>query len=196
MNIKYHIVCAVAAVLLVYYAFVAYMLHYSLDRLVFLHTKAEQTTEIDRYHVTDLNGNEIIVRHYGKGEVLEGTAPALSDAVYSYMKSKWYLHPAVLLPVQKIIKKDYLLTEAIGKLTSTKITIFQGTNDSLMPLDHIEEIVKGRSSVNFIAVNSATHSDAYIKALPLYVETILNMLNQQTPDKSASLDRRDAPGSQ
>lgn len=250
------------------------MLHYSLDQLVFLHTKAERTTEIGRYHVTDLNGNEIIVRNYGKGAngcviffpgqhggirsyektlfdpltergvavfalsypgqdgakgdgnfnnvqelvkkaltkinrsypikdtvfigrslgsmvavlvadqwhprglVLEGTAPALSDAVYSYMKSKWYLHPAVLLPVQKIIKKDYSLTETMGKLTSTKITIFQGTNDSLMPLDQLNGIAKEHSNVSFFAVSSGTHSNTYIKSLPMYIETILNMLNQ------------------
>lgn len=280
MTIKHRIVCAVAALLLVYYVFAAYVLRYSLDRLVFPHTRGEHTSEIDRYRVADLNGNELIVRKYGNGKkgcavffpgqhggigryektlfgplvengvtvfaltypgqdgaagngnfsnvqgliqkaltrinssypikdsvfagrslgsmiavmaagqwhprglVLEGTAPALSDSVCSYMKSKWYLRPAALLPVHMIIKKDYLLTAALRNLTTTKTAIFQGDNDSLTPLEPIKKMIKEHHDVSLFAVSDATHSDAYIKALPLYIETISNMLNQKAPDKT------------
>lgn len=61
-----------------------------------------------------------------RGLVLEGTSSALSDGIYSFMKSKWFLQPAILLPVKEIIKKDYSLSEGLTKLPNTKIAIFQG----------------------------------------------------------------------
>jgi len=63
-----HFILAVAAVLFIYYVLIAGLLHCSLDRFLFLHNTPEQTTELALEHITDRNGNEIIVRYYGKGK--------------------------------------------------------------------------------------------------------------------------------
>jgi surfactin synthase thioesterase subunit len=277
-NKALHWACIVVAVLIIYYALAAYMLRFSLDRMVFLHTKPEHTAETGRYHITDSRGNEVLLRYYGKrgngcvvffpgqhgkiavyekalfapliergitvftisypgqngakgngdfdnvwelvdkalaridedrpvkdmvfigrslgsmaalmaaerwhprGLVLEGAAPSLVEGVRSYMKAKWYLRPATLLPLRRIIKNDYSLIASGEKLEHTNITVFQGTKDSITPLDKIRELIGASSKFRLFAVDGATHNDTYLRVLPFYIKTVLNDLRDMNKE--------------
>ena len=114
-----------------------------------------------------------------RGLVLEGTSPKLSDAIYTYMESLWSLRPTTVLPVSMILKEDYSLKMVLDNLVSTKVIIFQGSADSRTPLLPVKQLIAGRSDTELIEVKGATHANAYMKAMPDYIDKIEGLLNSK-----------------
>ena len=111
-----------------------------------------------------------------KGLVLDGITPSLSQAIHTYMENHWYLRPASVLPIRRILRHDVSLRTALNKLNSTKITIFQGSLDVRTPLLPARRAVAGHPNVKFIEVTGARHSNVYLKARVQYVKGIVTLL--------------------
>jgi hypothetical protein len=115
-----------------------------------------------------------------KGLVLDGIAPSLSDAIYTYMGNHWYLRPARVLPIKHILRRDYVLGTVLDQLASTKVIVFQGSLDKRTPLPLAKQAVAGRANVKFIEVPGASHSNVYLKAFAQYIDSIVTLLNAKS----------------
>ena len=113
-----------------------------------------------------------------KGMVLEGVSPSLSEAIKVRMYSKWYLYPAALLPIGHLMQNDFKLAPKLSQymVASGKVTIFQGEEDIVTPLEQLEPEVAKLHGLKLIEINGAGHSDTYIKARVAYLEEINRLL--------------------
>jgi pimeloyl-ACP methyl ester carboxylesterase len=66
------------------------------------------------------------------GMVLVSAGASLSSVVRTRLKSKWYLAPLTVLPLEVILQNDYALMELL--LPGIPIVIFQGSADSQTPI--------------------------------------------------------------
>ena len=115
-------------------------------------------------------------RAHAAGLVLESTTPRFSTFVRTTLRTRWYLQPLLVLPVQQLLAEDYSLNSAL-KDVHRPVVIFQGTDDEVTPIaDFATESLP--NTVKLISVENATHSNVYALALSQYVETIADMLNQ------------------
>jgi pimeloyl-ACP methyl ester carboxylesterase len=114
-----------------------------------------------------------------KGLVLDGVSPSLSAAIYAHMTTHWYLRPASVLPIAKVLLRDYDLGAALDQLDSTRVIMFQGSLDARTPLLPVRQLVVGRPDMKLIEVDGARHSDTYIKAFPEYLGSIVTLLGSK-----------------
>jgi hypothetical protein len=112
-----------------------------------------------------------------RGVVVDGISPSLADAIYTYMENHWYLRPACVLPIQKILRRHYVLGDALDELGSTKVIVFQGSSDVRTPLSLAKRAVAGRDNVRFVKVAGAAHSNSYLKAFSQYIGSVITLLD-------------------
>ena len=119
-----------------------------------------------------------VKNHSPSGLILEGAAPSLSSAIRSRLASHWYLAPMTILPISKLLAHDFALAEALPRISSTPVVVFQGTEDSETPLSTLRANTR-LLRLLIIAVPGATHSTTYRLVERQIVETSVSMLRQQ-----------------
>ena len=112
------------------------------------------------------------------GLILEGAAPSFSSAIRARLNSRWYLAPLTLLPVSKLIARDYSLAEALPGTLNVPAVVFQGTADIETPLSALRTVgVPGHLRV--VVVTGGEHSTTYLLARDRIIQTTLSMLRGQ-----------------
>lgn len=110
------------------------------------------------------------------GLVLEGAAPLLSAAVRTRLRSQWIFAALAVLPIERLLRHDYSLSDALSGSDSMPVAIFQGTADVQAPLSDLLAMAVLPGKVQIIPVEGGTHSDAYLLGLGLIVATTVHML--------------------
>lgn len=110
------------------------------------------------------------------GLVLEGAAPSLSAAVRTRLRSQWILAALAVLPIERLLRHNYSLSDALKGSASTPVAIFQGAADLQAPLSDLLAMAVSPDKVQIIPVEGGTHSDAYLLGLDLIVATAVHML--------------------
>jgi len=120
------------------------------------------------------------------GLLLESTSPRFSTAIRREFGRRWYLRPMDLLPVGYLVPEDYSLTDAFHDSRVPRTVILQGADDEQTPLTDLTDSGALPPGVVLLPVAHANHSNVFSRALPKYIETILDMLRR--PD-----EREDTP---
>lgn len=117
------------------------------------------------------------------GLILESAASSFSSAVRLRLSARWYLAPLVLLPVSRLLPRDYSLDEALCSTLGVPAVIFQGTADRETPLS-ILQVAGVPSTLRLVVVSGGSHSTTYLLARDQIIETTLSMLRHSAPDNS------------
>lgn len=110
------------------------------------------------------------------GLILVSTAPSLSAAIRTRLGSKWYSAPLVVLPVSRILPRDYSLAEALASLPDVSVDIFQGAEDVQTPLSNLEGVRQYPSRIALTIVPGGTHSTTFSRSLKAQIGSIRRML--------------------
>jgi hypothetical protein len=113
------------------------------------------------------------------GVVLVSAATSLSDAIRSRLAAKWYLSPLRLLPLSRILKRDYTLSE--GLPSHSALAIFQGTADEQAPLAALRESLPPEYRYAIVRVEGGTHATTFALSKETQLSTILRLLSQSEP---------------
>jgi pimeloyl-ACP methyl ester carboxylesterase len=109
-----------------------------------------------------------------KGLLLDGVSPTLIVGIQAALRRRAVTRPWNLLPLSLIVEDDSLIP-VIRSLRSIPIVIFQGTNDRVTPFDDAQKALLDQVNVQFFAVPGATHSDAYLRAQPMYSKKLAEL---------------------
>jgi len=110
------------------------------------------------------------------GLLLESTSPRFSMAIRREFQRRWYLRPMTLLPVERLVPRDYSLGDAFQDSRMPKTIIFQGTADDQTPFGDLTQRDALPPGVALLPVDNANHSNVFSHALSKYLETIFDML--------------------
>jgi hypothetical protein len=113
-----------------------------------------------------------------KGLLLDGVGPTLTSVIKAALRRHIPTWPWTLLPVQSLVKNNFQLLPIIHSLRPTSIVIFQGTEDQVTPFAETQRTVAGQTNVQFFAIQGATHTNAYLLAMPQYSKKLLELLGQ------------------
>lgn len=111
-----------------------------------------------------------------KGIVLDSVAASLSKSIRIKLSSSIFTKPINILPIEMFIGFDILLENALKQLKDVPITIFQGENDSITPLENIELILEHFENVKLYPIAMASHHNTYIVAGSKYIEKIAQLM--------------------
>lgn len=113
------------------------------------------------------------------GIVLDSAAPSLSAAISARIRSRWYLRPLALLPVNTLLSREYSLADGLARSPMVHVVVFQGTADRRTPLLDLERAGLPPSNVRIVAVAQATHANTYWLAQNAYVNAVLAFITGQ-----------------
>jgi acetyl esterase/lipase len=111
-----------------------------------------------------------------KGLLLDGVGSSLTTVIKAALRRHIATWPWSLLPVQSLVKNDFQSLPLIHALRPTPIVIFQGMEDQVTPFAETQSTVLGEDNVQFFAIRGATHSHAYLLAMPQYSKKLLELL--------------------
>jgi hypothetical protein len=112
------------------------------------------------------------------GMVLVSAGASLSSVVRTRLKSKWYLAPLTVLPVEGILQNDYALMESL--LPSNPIVIFQGSADSQTPISGLRHSLGSEARRAIVQVDGGTHSTTFVLSRAAQLSAISRMLRGYT----------------
>lgn len=112
------------------------------------------------------------------GLVLVSTAPSLSAAIRNRLKSRWYLAPLGVLPLSRVLRRDYTLVEALENSHADGTAIFQGTNDEQTPLSDLIDTSHHVEALRVVRVPGGSHSTTFTLAQDAQVVAIHRMLER------------------
>jgi hypothetical protein len=81
-----------------------------------------------------------------------------------------------LLPLSKLLKRDYSLADNLRKSPSTQVVIFQGTQDDQTPIELLQSPDILLAGVRLIGVPGGTHSTTFALSQNAQLSTVLKML--------------------
>lgn len=110
------------------------------------------------------------------GLVLSSTAPSLSSAIRSRLRSNWALAPLGWLPLSELLPHDYTLTEALMRSPDMHVAIFQGTQDAQTPIEHLRTPVARLRNVQLVPVPGGSHSTTFVSSQSAQLVVIRSML--------------------
>lgn len=110
------------------------------------------------------------------GLILVSTAPSLSAAIRTRLRSKWYSAPLAALPLSRLLPRDYSLAEALEAIPEVGVEIFQGTEDAQTPLSDLEGLLPPPPRVRLTKVSGGTHSTTFSRALEAQLASIRRIL--------------------
>jgi alpha-beta hydrolase superfamily lysophospholipase len=113
-----------------------------------------------------------------KGLLLDGVGSTLTIVIKAALRRHIATRPWTLLPVQSLVKNDFQLLRVIQTLRPTPIVIFQGMEDQVTPFAETQSTVVGQDNVQFFAIPGATHTHAYLLAMPQYSKKLLELVGQ------------------
>lgn len=123
------------------------------------------------------------------GVVLDSAAPSLSCAIATRIQSRWYLRPLALLPVRKLLRHDYSLSNALMQSPNVPVVVFQGKADRQTPIRDLQGDILP-PNVRLVPVPRAVHANTYRLALNSYVGTVVDLIRGHS---SMPLSRAGAP---
>jgi len=113
-----------------------------------------------------------------KGLLLDGVPSTLTTGIKAALRRHIATWPWTLLPVRSLVKNDFQLLPIIHSLRPTPIVIFQGVDDQVTPFVDTQSAVLGQDNVQFVAIPGATHTHAYLLAMPQYSKKLLELVGQ------------------
>jgi pimeloyl-ACP methyl ester carboxylesterase len=113
-----------------------------------------------------------------KGLLLDGVPSTLATPIKAALRRHIATWPWTLLPVQSLVPNDFQLLRIIHSLRPTPIVIFQGMEDQVTPFAETQTTAVGQDNVQFFAIPGATHSHAYLLAMPQYSKKLLELVGQ------------------
>jgi pimeloyl-ACP methyl ester carboxylesterase len=115
------------------------------------------------------------------GTVLVSASPALSDAIRRHLAARWYWYPLQLLPISRVLKRDFKLSASLP--VHTVVTIFQGSADDQTPLAALRDDPGTASRAEIVRVEGGTHSTTFALSEEDQRSTILRMLASTQPNE-------------
>lgn len=132
-------------------------------------------------------------QHHPAALLLEGASPSLAAAVRSMLKP-WLGHRlAGLVPVERLLARNYNLQDALGAERRFPVTIIQGTHDLQTPMSDLAEPGALPSGVEIVPVQGADHQGTWQAFVPQYADRIVGALAQGLPEqlRRQALQRED-----
>ena len=120
------------------------------------------------------------------GLVMESASPSLSAGVRGALRERWFLRPLALLPIERIVKHDFSLAEALP--SELHGAIFQGSEDALTPLADFRSDPDEPARLPIIVVAGGTHTDTLQRAKPAMIATMLGMIRGSEEGAAADAD--------
>ena len=122
------------------------------------------------------------------GLVLESASPSLSAGIRGALRERWYLHPLALLPIDRIVKHDFSIAEAIP--SKIRVVVFQGSADTRTPVADFGAQADGPGRLPIVEVAGGTHTDTLLRAKPAMIPAMLAMI-RASDVASAAVDMHD-----
>ena len=108
------------------------------------------------------------------GLVMESASPSLSAGIRGSLRGRWFLRPLALLPIERIVKHDFSLAEALP--SDLHAAVFQGSADARTPLADFRSDPGGLERLPIIVVAGGTHADTLRHAKQAMIATALGMI--------------------
>lgn len=115
-------------------------------------------------------------KHRPAALLLEGASPSLASAVRSALKPWLGQRLADWMPIERLLRTNYNLQDALGDEQHFPVTIIQGTRDLQTPMADIVESGAVPTWVEIVPIKDADHHGAWQAAMPQYVDRILGAL--------------------
>ena len=109
------------------------------------------------------------------GLVMESASPSLSAGIRGSLRERWFLRPLTLLPIERIVKHDFSLAEALP--SELHAAIFQGSADTRTPLADFRADPGAPERLPIIVVAGGTHTDTLQRARQAMIATALGMIH-------------------
>ncbi|MEM5551483.1 alpha/beta hydrolase [Pseudoalteromonas neustonica] len=120
--------------------------------------------------------------HHPAGIIVDSVPVSLSDSMDRELKTKWYLKPMSLLPLNLLIK-NVRLTDLLAPIEplydQQSIVIIQGESDVITPLSSLQNTLKSYHRVKLIQIKKADHSNVFILGEQTYIEYILRNVDKK-----------------
>jgi hypothetical protein len=165
-----------------YFAVPAILLRYALDVFLFRPSIDGPTHEDRRVEISVGSGRSVIVRTYGIEPsraclvFFPGQHGGITTAIKAAMRRNTFSSAWTMLPVTWLIRDDYRLVPLIKELDPTPVVLFHGTEDTVTPLADACRAFAGLGNVDFIGVENATHSNAFLVAGPIFAHKLSALL--------------------
>ncbi len=108
------------------------------------------------------------------GLILVSAAPSLSAAIRTRLAAKWYLAPLTVLPLSRILPRDYSLNDALG--SRVDVVILQGTDDVATPITSLREALRSSLQSAIVPINGGTHSTTFTLSQSSQLSSIMRQL--------------------
>lgn len=115
-------------------------------------------------------------RNRPKGLLLDGVAASIGTAVEAAARRRAVTMPWAWLPLRSLLREDFALRSLAQSLRPTPIVVFQATEDEVTPFEDAKRALLGLENVRFVPVPHATHSDAYLRSAPQYLEVLAELV--------------------
>ena len=120
------------------------------------------------------------------GLLLGSASPSLSAGIRGALRDHWFLRPLALLPVERIVARDYSLAEALP--AGLHVVVFQGDADTQTPLAALRPDAGGPERLAIIEVAGGTHADTLARARATMVSATLGMIRGSEEATAAGED--------
>lgn len=108
-----------------------------------------------------------------KGVIVDGLGADLSIVVRAWIDRHPLLSGWQLLPIEQILgQRSYAVGPMLDKLSSTAITVFQGTADTVTPFAAAQAVSRKHPNITFRPVPGGKHDNTYVLARPDYLEAL------------------------
>jgi len=109
------------------------------------------------------------------GLVMESASPSLGAGIRGALRERWFLRPLALLPIERIVRHDFSLAEALP--SELHAAIFQGCADARTPLADFRSDPGEPARLPIIVVAGGTHTDTLQRAKQAMIATTLGMIH-------------------
>lgn len=113
-----------------------------------------------------------------QGIILESVALSLDRAIETKLQNKWYLYPYQILPIKLLLPHNYIIEDLLQKQKTANILIVQGNQDSITPLNQIEDVVT-RNRISLLKIENGNHSSTFSLAQN-QISSIISHWSQQS----------------
>jgi pimeloyl-ACP methyl ester carboxylesterase len=119
------------------------------------------------------------------GLVMESASPSLSAGIRGALREHWFLRPLALLPIERIVKHDFSIAEALP--AGLHVAIFQGSADTRTPLADFASEAAGPDRLPIFEVSGGTHADTLQRAKAGMISAMLGMIRGSDEASAAGM---------
>jgi hypothetical protein len=106
--------------------------------------------------------------------VMASASPSLSAGIRSALREHWFLRPLAVLPIERIVKHDFSIAEAVP--SALHVAVFQGSADTRAPLADFVSDAGGAERLPIFEVPGGTHTDTMLRAKAAMISAMLGMI--------------------